>query len=403
MIAFDVVFAEPDRSSTPPLRPTPSAASTRRPAPSCKALPSNDQVFADAIGHSRVVLGQIRPARRHRSARGQDAAGDRASRCWARSRRASASISRACCATFRSWSMPLPGAACSRSARARRHRAAGADRHAGRRARPCPRSRFEMLRVVTGSRRDPDQARRGRHARASALQGFEIPTDQQRPALGSFRPQRRVALCLRRRTCWRADVPPPCRAASWSWSAPRRSGCSTSRPRRSIAAMPGVEVHAQLLESMLTERVTDVSELRHRSRSSRLRCSSVSRSSRLRRCLAPGPLFWVGGVVGDAAGRTVLVLFRADRSADRLHLSADRELADLSHARLHQLSARARGAAADPLRLRPVSLAGAGRAARAVAGEARARRRGAGDDGAVLATCAASPRSPRATRTIRRA
>jgi adenylate cyclase len=57
VIAFDVIFAEPDR-----LNPD-SAADTFRnldedTRAKLRALPSNDQIFADAMRHSRVVLGE---------------------------------------------------------------------------------------------------------------------------------------------------------------------------------------------------------------------------------------------------------------------------------------------------------------------------------------------------------
>jgi adenylate cyclase len=57
VVAFDAIFAEPDR-----LNPD-SAADTFRnldetTREKLRALPSNDQIFADAMGHSRVVLGE---------------------------------------------------------------------------------------------------------------------------------------------------------------------------------------------------------------------------------------------------------------------------------------------------------------------------------------------------------
>src|ERR1700675_4522303 len=57
VIAFDVVFAEPDR-----LNPD-AAAETMRyldevTRSKLRALPSNDQIFADAVRRSRVVLGE---------------------------------------------------------------------------------------------------------------------------------------------------------------------------------------------------------------------------------------------------------------------------------------------------------------------------------------------------------
>jgi adenylate cyclase len=56
-IGFDVVFAEPDRSS-PALAADTFHGLDEETRAKLKALPSNDAVLADAIGNSRVVLGQ---------------------------------------------------------------------------------------------------------------------------------------------------------------------------------------------------------------------------------------------------------------------------------------------------------------------------------------------------------
>src|SRR3981081_2669550 len=57
VIAFDVIFSEPDR-----LNPDAAADTFRNldeaTRDKLRALPSNDQVFADAMRHSRVVLGE---------------------------------------------------------------------------------------------------------------------------------------------------------------------------------------------------------------------------------------------------------------------------------------------------------------------------------------------------------
>src|SRR6266850_6503710 len=57
VIAFDIVFAEPDR-----LNPDVAADTFRdldeATREKLRALPSNDQIFADAIRQSRVVLGE---------------------------------------------------------------------------------------------------------------------------------------------------------------------------------------------------------------------------------------------------------------------------------------------------------------------------------------------------------
>ena len=62
VIAFDVIFAEPDR-----LNPDVAAEHFRdldeATRDKLRELPSNDQIFADAIRHSRVVLGESGVAR----------------------------------------------------------------------------------------------------------------------------------------------------------------------------------------------------------------------------------------------------------------------------------------------------------------------------------------------------
>ncbi|MET0907224.1 MAG: CHASE2 domain-containing protein, partial [Tardiphaga sp.] len=57
VIAFDVVFPEPDRLN-PAIAANSFAGLDDETRARLKALPSNDQVFADAIRRSRVVLGE---------------------------------------------------------------------------------------------------------------------------------------------------------------------------------------------------------------------------------------------------------------------------------------------------------------------------------------------------------
>ncbi len=84
VIGFDIVFAEPDR-----LNPDVAADTIRNLDEETRAklrmLPSNDQIFADAM------------------------------RCSASSLSLSWSIFPDCCATFMFWNRRLPGVACSRS------------------------------------------------------------------------------------------------------------------------------------------------------------------------------------------------------------------------------------------------------------------------------------------------
>ena len=114
VIAFDAVFSEPDR-----LIPALAADTFRNldeeTRAKLRALPSNDQIFADAIRHSRVVLGQSGLPDESQPEPDKTAAGHRAGDAGRGAAAVSCSISRACCATCRCWNTPPPGAACSRS------------------------------------------------------------------------------------------------------------------------------------------------------------------------------------------------------------------------------------------------------------------------------------------------
>ena len=139
-------------------------------------------------------------------------------------------------------------------------------------------------------------------------------------------------------------------------------------------AMPGVEVHAQLLESMLASDASLTSPSYATLAELAIAMLVGLAIIALAPVLGAWALFWVGGAMA-----ALLVGLSGTTSAQR-NLLIDftfpliASFADLSHPRLHQLSARPLGAAPDPLRLRAVSLAGARRAARPIAREARARR-----------------------------
>ena len=161
---------------------------------------------------------------------------------------------------------------------------------------------------------------------------------------GCISPIMTGAVSSRRRTCSTAASTPTAFAAGWCWSAPRRSGSSTSRPRRSsrrcrasrstpsssracstktVLTSPSYATLAELALAAL------VGLADHRARAAAWRLGAVLGRRRH----------------GGAPRRRLLVLLRAAQSADRLHLSADCELADLPDARLHQLSPRPVGAA----------------------------------------------------------
>ena len=61
---------------------------------------------------------------------------------------------------------------------------------------------FEMLRVATGSGTILIKAEKA-GIKSIGIRGFADSDRQQRPALGSLRPQRSLDLCSRRSTCWK--------------------------------------------------------------------------------------------------------------------------------------------------------------------------------------------------------
>ena len=147
--------------------------------------------------------------------------------------------------------------------------------------------------------------------------------------------------------------------------------------------MPGVEVHAQILESVLTNSllVNPAYAIGAEIIVAVLLGLAIIIAAPL---LSPTIVVVLGAcLIAGLIGAVVVFLCRA-QSADRFHLSADIELADLSGAHLRQLFPRAEAAPADPLRLRLLPVAAHGRAARPLAGKAGARRRGAPHDHPVF-------------------
>jgi adenylate cyclase len=145
-------------------------------------------------------------------------------------------------------------------------------------------------------------------------------------------------------------------------------------------AMPGVEIHAQVLESALTGAVLSQPSYGIVSNSSR-------RSARLL-VIAFAPLFGPSRWSRRRAVRDLLI------GTSWYFYAQHKLLIDFTYPLLSTTAiyltlifssfVASSAAAADPLGVRPVSVAGAGRAAGAVAGKARARRRGARDDHHVL-------------------
>ena len=193
VIAFDVMFSEPDR-----LNPDVAADTFRNldeeTRAKLRALPSNDQIFADAIRHSRVVLGESGLPEVHSeldktlpvtglAMLGEDpqpfmfefpGAAAQHRRCWKRR---------------------PPGAACSRSMPERDGIVRRVPMIMQAQGATMPSLSFEMLRVVTGTDTiiiKSDQA----GIKSIGVKGFRDSDRPQRPALGSFRASRSLDLRL---------------------------------------------------------------------------------------------------------------------------------------------------------------------------------------------------------------
>ena len=190
VIAFDVVFPEPDR-----LNPDAVAQSIRNLDEETRArlssLPSNDQVLADALRNSRVVLGEsglpeeITALDKSLPVTGLAMLGEEP----------------------QNFMFQFPGLL--RNVPVLEHAAAGRGLFTIRPERDgivrrvpmimlaqgltMPSLSFEMLRVASGSGTILTRAEPA-GIQSIGIKGIAIPTDEQRPALGTLRPQRCVDL-----------------------------------------------------------------------------------------------------------------------------------------------------------------------------------------------------------------
>ena len=251
VIAFDIVFAEPDR-----LNPNAAADTFRNldeeTRTKLRALPSNDQILADALKSSRVVLGQsgfpyVLSCIRQVAA--GDGAGD--------ARRGAAAVPVRFCGPAAQ--CPGAGSGCRgarpvhNQERARRHCATGADDHdsAGRdHAVPQLRNAAGRLRL----QHDPDQRRTRRACRASASRVSKFrPIATARS--GGISPAAIRRSTSRRWTCSKIASRRRKLRRSWCWSARSAVGLLDVKTTPVDPVMPGVEIHAQVLESVLTQSV----------------------------------------------------------------------------------------------------------------------------------------------------
>ena len=378
VIAFDVVFSEPDR-----LNPADAADTFRNldedTRAKLRALPSNDEIFAEAIRNSRVVLGESGAAEELAAldktlpVTGLAMLGEEPQR----------------------FMFEFPGLL--RNTKVLEHAAAGRglftikpERDGIVRRVPMimlaqgqtmPSLSFEMLRVATGSGTILIKSEKA-GIKSLGIKGFQLPTDGNGQLWVHYARQD-PSLYVPVTNVLEKTVAPEMIAGKLVLIGTSAVGLNDIKTTPVSQNMPGVEIHAQILESALTGDVI----------SQPIYGIAVEFATALLfglLVIAFAPLFGPVTLVAlGAAFATVLignvrVLLHAAPAADRFHLSLDVDHGDLSDADLFQFRARAGAAPADPFRLRPVSVAGAGRAAGAVAGKAGARRRGARDDHHVL-------------------
>ena len=188
------------------LRPPPirSATSTTRPATKLRALPSNDDVLADAMRQSRVVLGEtglpyvVAELDKELPVTGLAMLGEDPQRFMLE-------VSGAAAQHAGAGSRGRRARPAYDLDRARRHRAAGAGDHAGA-GRDHAVAEFRDAAGGHRLRYDLDQIQRGRH-RQRRGQGSCGPDRPQRSALGAFCALRSIDLCLGGRCARRKSRP----------------------------------------------------------------------------------------------------------------------------------------------------------------------------------------------------
>ncbi len=249
-IAFDVIFAEPDR-----LNPDVAADTFRNLDEETKAklraLPSNDQLFADAMRHSRVVLGEsgLSQARadldKSLPVTGLAMLGEDPQR----------------------FMLQFPGllrntpvlekAAAGRALLTVRPERDGIVRRVPMillaQGVTMPSLSFELLRVITGTDTifiKSDQA----GIKSIGVKGFQIPTDASGQLWVHFA-HRDPTIYVSAKDLLAGDVPPEKIKGKLVLIGTSAVGLNDIKTTPVSAAMPGVEIHAQVLESALTKAV----------------------------------------------------------------------------------------------------------------------------------------------------
>jgi adenylate cyclase len=249
-VAFDVIFAEPDR-----LNPDVAATTFRNldedTRAKLRALPSNDQVFAEAMRHSRVVLGEsgLSEARadldKSLPVTGLAMLGEDPQR----------------------FMVQFPGllrntpvletAAAGRALLTIRPERDGIVRRVPMimlaQGVTMPSLSFEMLRVITGTDTifiKSDQA----GIKSIGVKGFQIPTDANGQLWVHFA-HRDPTIYVSAKDLLAGDIPPEKIRGKLVLIGTSAVGLNDIKTTPVSAAMPGVEIHAQVLESALTQAV----------------------------------------------------------------------------------------------------------------------------------------------------
>ena len=248
-IGFDIIFPEPDRMS-PAIAERSFRGIDAETRAKLDTLPSNDEALADAIRHSRVVVGQagaaapepVTPAdaalQTGFAVRGPDPSRD--------------------LVTFRGLLRnvpPIEQAAAGRGLFSIDPESDGIIRRVPiimkAQGSLVPSLSLEMLRVVTGSSAilvRVDQA----GVQAVAVPGLEIPTDRNGQFWVHFNrhdPTRYVSA----KDVLQGNVPPDRLAGKLVLIGTSAIGLLDLKTTPTDAAIPGVEVHAQILESVLSK------------------------------------------------------------------------------------------------------------------------------------------------------
>jgi len=248
-IGFDVLFAEPDRVS-----PAIAAESFRGLDPQTrdklKALPGNDEIFADTIKRSRVILGQSG----FRDATADPAAGTPIQTGFA----TLGPDPKPYLVTFPHLLRNLPAleaAALGRGLFSIWPEGDGTIRRVPMAMLAdgvmAPSLTLEMLRVVSGSGAILVKSDAG-GIRSVGVRGLEIPTDPRGRLwvhYGPHDPQKFISA----KDLIDGRVPPEKIAGKLVLVGTSAVGLNDLKPTPVHPAMPGVEVHAQILESALTK------------------------------------------------------------------------------------------------------------------------------------------------------